>query len=356
MFVSGSRDAVKEILESMANIGVGGIYDVSRSGPDNVNGFTWQVTFADHMRNVPPLYLYSSSLTGTGADIAVQVLTEGNILGGYFTLEYDGYRTTAISHDASADEMKDALEELQSLGSVVVTRTDTYVTDQGGYAWSVSFTDRMNSKNLKLMTSTWEDLSGVGSSVVIEEVQAGSELSGSFKVRLGATGTWGSPIAHDASAEDVKHVLEALPEVKGSLDVNRSAEDDQGGYVWTVRFMSPQDEGDIADFGIDYSALGAAGAGVGSLVHFNEERKGSKKEIQVLSVLKNGLLSVSAATFFKLTVTDSGGRTATTGSIPANSGGVCDSAVNSHHRNQSMPCRLGLFHSFFLLHATNMAS
>jgi len=315
----GSRDAVKEILESMANIGEGGIFDVSRVGPDSVNGFSWLVTFASHMRNVPPLYLYSSSLTGTGADVAFSTEQEGNILDGYFTLEYDGHETKSINHDASANDMKEALELLPSIGSVDITRTDTYVTDQGGYQWSVTFTDRANSKDLNMMSAKWNNLVGEGSNVDIIQTQQGSELSGSFNVRVGTT--WGT-ISHNASAADVKHVIENLPEVLGSLEVKRSMEDDQGGYVWTARFLSPQDEGDVDDFEVDYADLNAAG-GTSNVV-FEEVRKGSIKEVQVVSIVTDGVNDIGEDTFFQLTMTDGGGRSATTGNIPANVAGVCD--------------------------------
>jgi hypothetical protein len=309
----------------MANIGVGGIDDVSRSGPDSVNGFTWSVTFASHMRNVPPLYLYSSSLTGTGADVAFATEQEGNILDGQFVLGYGGDTTRPINHDASADEMRVALELLPSVGSVVITRTGTYVTDQGGYEWSVTFTDRMNSKDLDMMTSTWTSLDGEGSLVNIVEDQKGSELSGSFDVRVGGSGSWGT-IAHDATAADVKNVLEALSGVLGSLEVERSAEDDQGGYVWTARFLSPQDEGDVDDFEVDFSGL--AGAGGASDVAFAEVRKGSIKEVQVVSIVKDGSNDITVGgTFFQLTMADGGLRTATTDNIPANSDGQCDPVV-----------------------------
>ena len=82
---------------------------------------------------------------------------------------------------------------------------------------SVTFADRMNSKDLDMMTSTWTSLNGEGSLVNIVEDQKGSELSGSFDVRVGGSGSWGT-IAHDATAADVKDVKNVLEALSGVLE------------------------------------------------------------------------------------------------------------------------------------------
>ena len=88
----------------------------------------------------------------------------------------------------------------------------------------MTFTDRMNSKDLDMMTSTWTSLNGGGGSLVnIVEDQKGSELSGSFDVRVGGSGSWGT-IAHDATAADVKNV-------KNVLELHGCSEPSEPGHM-----------------------------------------------------------------------------------------------------------------------------
>ena len=77
---------------------------VTRSGPDAQDGYAWTVTFLDRAGDVPPLEVVSS-LTGSGAAVAVTTVRDGNVLGGEYSLEtVDGYSTTTLPHDAAAAE------------------------------------------------------------------------------------------------------------------------------------------------------------------------------------------------------------------------------------------------------------
>merc|ERR1739841_128893 len=93
---------------------------VTRSGPDAQDGYAWTVTFLDRAGDVPPLEVVSS-LTGSGAAVAVTTVRDGNVLGGEYSLEtVDGYSTTTLPHDAAAADVAAALEAIGAVGSVEV--------------------------------------------------------------------------------------------------------------------------------------------------------------------------------------------------------------------------------------------
>jgi len=97
--------------------------------------------------------------------------TANNIIG-YFRVDFgnSGYPVT-IKYDATADDVKQKLESISTLGTVAVTRSST----TWGYAWSITFVD--NAGNLPLLqTSTASSpLTGSNVTLVVEELVAGSE-------------------------------------------------------------------------------------------------------------------------------------------------------------------------------------
>ena len=54
-----------------------------------------------------------------GAQCRMRTLLDGNQLGGFFTLTYDGQTTSSIAHDASATDMQTALTALDKIQSLV---------------------------------------------------------------------------------------------------------------------------------------------------------------------------------------------------------------------------------------------
>jgi hypothetical protein len=94
----------------------------------------------------------SNLLTGLLADVQIGTTTEGNSIAGSFSLNFLGDVTRSIAHDATAAELKLALEEdISSLTHVYVNRTDPTnncndgfcpdgPTKQGGYTWTLELT------------------------------------------------------------------------------------------------------------------------------------------------------------------------------------------------------------------------
>ena len=84
---SGSRSAVQEILAFMSNVDAG--VGVSRSALNADGGYTWSITFAESMGNVPQLEVLTS-------DVPINIAThkEGNVLGGTFRVVFDGQQVS----------------------------------------------------------------------------------------------------------------------------------------------------------------------------------------------------------------------------------------------------------------------
>ncbi|RLN94099.1 hypothetical protein BBJ28_00020241, partial [Nothophytophthora sp. Chile5] len=231
---SGSRVGVKEILNAMANIGPSGVQDVVMSPADAQGGITWTITFNTAMGDVPQFTLSSSFLTGSGANVVLSTTLNGNVIhGGVFTLGFNGDTTRDLAPDTSDAEMQQALEELQSIESVDVTRVGPDA--QNGYYWDVTFTGDANAGDLPLMTVGKNTLLATNAAVVVTPRSAGNQLGGSFKLTFSSTTT--ADIPCDADASTLKSALETLGTV-GTLDVSRSEADLQGGYIWTISFLT----------------------------------------------------------------------------------------------------------------------
>ena len=94
------------------------------------------------------------------------------------------------------------------------------------------------------------NLDGTGAQVDVVEVEPGTQIYGSFQLRFGGETT--GPLDYDASADDVKHALDALisiapsqvavtrdgPMTTGPANGKAGTSTQVGGYVWSITFAS----------------------------------------------------------------------------------------------------------------------
>lgn len=307
------RDSVLEILRAMNNIGTSGVSDVSKSATaDAEGGFTWTITFGHAMGNIQALKLENSNLYGTGADVVLATVQDGNELQGEYTLKFEDFTTKDIQHDASSDEVKNALEALENVGTVQVARGER--SDQGGYRWTVTF--MTNEGNLPLLVPT-SKLSGEGTTVVIEDLVQGNELGGTFQ--LSHAGNPTNALPFDVSESDLKQELEGLPTIT-AVHVDRMGPGPQGNYDWTISFTG--DAGDVSPFTSDVTSLTETrNDGIDSkAISVTEKHKGTVQEVQQITTSTSDPTAVSTATYFQLQYTANGVST-TTGQIFANPNG-----------------------------------
>ena len=180
----GSRYSVQSVLEAMSNIGEGCIQNVTRSAADAESGYTWSITFAPRMDNVPELVLHESALTPRNGSVLMTPATvvDGNEIGGTFRLTFDGY-------NATDSEMENALETLSTITSVDL---ECGAVDN----------------KLVLIYSDTPTYSSA-SSMANVTLDDGNELSGRFKLEYDGMGPTGW-IDYDASASEATSALKQL--------------------------------------------------------------------------------------------------------------------------------------------------
>lgn len=132
--------------DAIVALGTGPV-DVSRAPGflgEEAGSFAWAVTFSaspldPFSYNPPTLVANSSGLTGPEAAAYVHTSRQGEgPLHGSFRLFFRGEGPTAsIQYDATAQEMRDALETLPTIDLIDVQRSGPTLT--GGFAWTVTF-------------------------------------------------------------------------------------------------------------------------------------------------------------------------------------------------------------------------
>ena len=179
---------------------------VTRGAADTQLGYSWTISFTSNVGDVP-LMESINSLTGTGANIAIEERHKGNYLGGSFKLGYGGYKTGSIQYNASAAQLKAAIENMPSIGATTVARSS--VDTQGGSTWTVTFTDPVKTPgDIALLSMDSSAITGVGKVLLAREVTKGAEASGtSLAVSFGAPSSGGGAaitkykVEHSPSAD-----------------------------------------------------------------------------------------------------------------------------------------------------------
>uniref|UniRef100_A0A7S4I964 Fibronectin type-III domain-containing protein n=1 Tax=Odontella aurita TaxID=265563 RepID=A0A7S4I964_9STRA len=133
------------------------------SNPTQWMGYTYSVVFKhqDVGGDIAPFVpVVGSNLNGMSASVQIDEAVKGTSMRGTFQLRFEGETTRPINHDATAEDMQDALNTISSIApsAVIVTRTAEPVktgpasgnggmsTQVGGYVWSVTFA-----------SNTWRD-------------------------------------------------------------------------------------------------------------------------------------------------------------------------------------------------------
>ncbi len=170
----------------------------------------------------------------TGLDEKQLVQLSGTPTGGTFRLTFRGQQTATIAYNASAADMKTALEALTTITTVTVTKPSAI-------SWLVEFDDPGN-EDLPMMTNSANSLTGVvipvvviqAASAAIPEIQQISlpvtATGGTFTISYAGQTT--SAITYPATAATVLAALEALSNIAPG-DVSVSRPGDSTTYVVT---------------------------------------------------------------------------------------------------------------------------
>ena len=129
------------------------------------------------------LYTHTVTVNATDIDEIQQVVTsgtQGQNLGGGFTLSYKGDMTRIIRHNALPQYVGKILEtDLTRLGKVRVTRN--FRDNEGGFTWNITFISSIGDAEEMVVTN---NLTGVGSNVVYRTLRDGNTLGGQFKLNF----------------------------------------------------------------------------------------------------------------------------------------------------------------------------
>ena len=275
------RRSVASIISRMANVGV--TVTVTKNVID-FETYEYLVTFPSSMGDVPQLTADVTKLEPKGkATVNISTERQGNVIEGTFTLLYKGTSTTPIRSDATEAEVRAALETIEAIREVQVTRGPRDA--QHGYAWTVDFTSLHNDGDLAALvpeyTTSLTTTSTSGCAMSVTSTH-GNQLEGTFDLSYGGDTT--RELRYDATSTDVKNALEQLSSVPtGTLAVTRSGPDGQRGYNWTVEFLHDAAgtfQGDLSMITASYINL----LGTDSKVVVSEVHKGSEREVQQLTV------------------------------------------------------------------------
>jgi hypothetical protein len=141
---SGPYLAVDSIISAMSNVQPFGAVTVTMVIKDATT-YTYFVTFPMSMGNVPQMVVSIAALTPFGqANAVVNTVTEGNVIGGSFTLTFAGATTAAIASNAAPNDMRLALEVCTTCIALlcycycccyfVIYTTDLYSSVQQGFS------------------------------------------------------------------------------------------------------------------------------------------------------------------------------------------------------------------------------
>jgi len=291
---NASRADVEAALEALSNV-------------DDVNVFgdgssTWQVEFVGTLSEAEVALMtidaanlipastpaVNTTLEGSGGQNEQQTVSlHAGVIGGTFTLTFDGETTAPIQFDASGLAVETALEALSTIDDVAVTGNI-------GGPWSVEFVaDALRDKDVDEMTIDGTNLTPAGTPTVITTVAGSSGQNEQQSVDLprgaiGGTftldfeGQTTAPIAFDAMAVDVEAALEALANVD-DVDVTGNA-----GGPWVIDFV-----GDLVrDKSISQMTADGAnlqlGAWIDTLEHGDAAAPQSERQVVTLPAAMNG--------------------------------------------------------------------
>jgi len=245
---------------------------------DYVQGKTWSVTFDESDGDLPEVVIGSNAaFDSSSATASVMTVIDGNVIEGTFIVG----SSKSLPYNINASDLAATLSLLPGIGNVLVSRSGP--DGQQGYVWSVTFIGRHGDVPLLPVTNA---LTGGGASVVVEEVQKGNQLGGTFQLSYMSRAT--ANISYAASASALQAALQAVSGI-GLVAVTASSAGYEGGSLYAVTFLSAL--GDIELLVPDSTYL----TGKGAVVSVREAVKGSEAMGDALAISFKAPLSCSTS-------------------------------------------------------------
>jgi hypothetical protein len=231
-----SQADLESILKSLASLAD---VTVTRDSALTDFGYTYTVTFL----KIPSGSIAFKEVTkGVTAVTGVEEIQVASTMGdgtlfGTFALTYNGQTSSSLDvATASAAEVETALEKLDNVGDVTVSRGGQ---TQNGYPYSITFNTGNSNFDITEITA---GVPNVNATKEVQEmrVQGSGTLGGYFTLSYGVN-IYNVPYVTAAldpatlTASQLKEALEKLPSI-GGVSITRSAEQIQNGYIYTITF------------------------------------------------------------------------------------------------------------------------
>jgi len=242
-----------------------GTVEVSRSGPDNNNGFVWTISFTSHNGafqcpsytaggtngkvTASPCLVSQKSAADGSSNLYNNVILAGasaNVYTGYALARTNGMLENGVVQLGIAPSFATIAKSGKIEGSVDEVQTITTSADSDNLdgTFTVTFDDKsiVPTYNCELSPPQCPSLTNK----VPNSVGAGTVA-----------------FEHDVTAEDMKKKFERDLPTMGIVDVTRVGDLAGYGYVWTVRFKT--NFGDLPLMVVDYTNLAGTNAKVTAL-------------------------------------------------------------------------------------------
>ena len=271
---TSSGETLKETMESLVGFGSQGSYygkievtkvNISSSGTRMV------IVFDTHVYDRPALIC--------GSNVHVKTLVDGverKVSGGSFQFTFGNETSKEILYNATASDVKNALEALEGIGEGAVEVSGEDESDGKSGPWIIAFKGSNMNGDLPSIQPTNEALMGHNPKVSVEEVEKGSFLTGTYRLKVKKL--WTAPIYVNATARDIKISIEAI--YFGSrVRVLNPEWDALGGVRFEVTFLHyvghepfgfiPSTAGDLPPLTLDHNKLSGCGFKVTIIVNEN---------------------------------------------------------------------------------------
>jgi len=214
--------------------------------PANSQTCKWAVTFTGAIGNIPLLQVQAYNYV---------TLAKGSY--GVSSTAGDDVIYVSAGTDGTINAIKYALEQMPITGKVTVTSTTSLTTGINSYcAWLITFDTKAGSTSISLNAKvnptsnqygTTATASGstfstrYGFKIVDAQTKAANNLGNSIVLggyfALSFRGARTAYLPFDSDQGTVKWYLETLDTI-GKVDVSRSVKDENGGYTWSVTFLT----------------------------------------------------------------------------------------------------------------------
>ena len=203
-----TADTVERSMASVKNPVTNTLYYgiVSVSKRTSTDFYYWFLTFLEAAGDLPEIICsdFASTLT-------IHNGTSTSITGGIFTLRYKNKVTAPIPFDATGDQVKFALEQIEDIGEDNIMVSDGYAgsaTRNGERSWFITFTGKNVESDIPLLIGNTDFLSGTNSRIHVTEIQKGSHVTGHFRLKV--NDIWSNPIPSRATPLDMENALKSI--------------------------------------------------------------------------------------------------------------------------------------------------